>query len=52
MSESIRVWFTGDCDGFDALRAGLREHAEIEVVGESGTVAEATNGTTTFFSFA
>ena len=41
MSEAIRVFFTGECDGFDALRSALTEHAEIDVVGESVQVAEA-----------
>jgi pilus assembly protein CpaE len=42
MSERIRVFFTGDCDGFDALRASLVEQPEIEMVGTSQDVAEAT----------
>ncbi len=46
MSEPIRVWFTGDCDGFEALRASLREHAEIEVVGEAQQVDDAVAGLT------
>ena len=41
MSEAIRVFFTGECDGFDALRSALTEHAEIDVVGESIQVTEA-----------
>ncbi|HKI92996.1 MAG TPA: AAA family ATPase [Gaiellaceae bacterium] len=44
MSEPIRIWFTGECDGLDTLRAGLREHAEVEVVGESEQVADAASG--------
>ncbi len=43
MSDAVRIYFTGDCDGFDALRKGLAEHAELEVVGESEQVAQATN---------
>jgi pilus assembly protein CpaE len=37
----IRVFFTGDCDGFDALRTTLTEHDEIDVVGASEHVAAA-----------
>jgi pilus assembly protein CpaE len=29
----IRVYFTGDCDGFEALRASLAESEEIDAVG-------------------
>ena len=42
MSDAVRIYFTGDCDGFDALRKGLAEHTELEVVGESENVAQAT----------
>jgi pilus assembly protein CpaE len=41
MKDKIRVFFTGDCDGFDALRASLAESDEIEVVGASEQVAAA-----------
>jgi pilus assembly protein CpaE len=41
MKQKIRVFFTGDCDGFDALRASLAENDEIEVVGASQQVAAA-----------
>ena len=41
MSEAIRVYFTGDCDGFDALRASLAGNAEIAVVGASEQVEAA-----------
>jgi pilus assembly protein CpaE len=41
MKQKIRVFFTGDCDGFDALRASLAENDEIEVVGASHQVAAA-----------
>src|SRR3954454_17747527 len=41
MKDKIRVFFTGDCDGFDALRASLAESDEIEVVGTSEQVAAA-----------
>jgi pilus assembly protein CpaE len=42
MSEAIRVYFTGECDGFDALRSSLGENAEIGVVGASQNVGDAT----------
>jgi len=41
MKDKIRVFFTGDCDGFDALRASLAESNEIAVVGTSEQVAAA-----------
>ena len=41
MSEAIRVYFTGDCEGFDALKASLAENPEIEAVGTSVETAEA-----------
>jgi pilus assembly protein CpaE len=41
MKEKIRIFFTGDCDGFDALRASLNGSDEIEVVGASNQVAAA-----------
>jgi pilus assembly protein CpaE len=43
MSDAIRLYFTGDCEGFDALRTALAEQAEIDVVGESAQVAQATS---------
>jgi pilus assembly protein CpaE len=42
MSDATRVYFTGDCEGFEALRSSLAENPEIEVVGESEHVAQAT----------
>jgi pilus assembly protein CpaE len=42
MSGKIRVYFTGDCDGFEALRASLAESEEIDVVGWSDQAAAAT----------
>ena len=42
MSEAIRVYFTGECDGFDALRSSLGENTEIGVVGASQDVGDAT----------
>src|SRR3954447_15370713 len=41
MKDKIRVFFTGNCDGLDALRASLAESDEIEVVGTSEQVAAA-----------
>ena len=37
-----RLYFTGDCDGFADLRAALAEHPELESVGASEHVAQAT----------
>jgi len=39
---SIRIYFTGDCDGFDALRSSLAESDELDVVGSSPQAADAT----------
>jgi len=41
MSDRIRIYFTGDCDGVEALRAALAEAADMEVVGASEQVASA-----------
>src|SRR5258708_4295294 len=41
MNDVIRVYFTGTCDGFDALRGALAEHVEIDAVGHSEHVAAA-----------
>jgi pilus assembly protein CpaE len=41
MMGQIRVYFTGDCDGFDALRTSLNETEELDVVGSSHEVAAA-----------
>jgi pilus assembly protein CpaE len=41
MSEAVRIYCTGDCDGFAALRSALAEHAEVELVGASESVAQA-----------
>ncbi|HET8527412.1 MAG TPA: AAA family ATPase [Gaiellaceae bacterium] len=46
MSSTIRIYFTGDCDGFDALRASLAENEELDVVGASQQVAAATSALT------
>ena len=39
--EKARVYFTGWCEGFDALKGALLDHDEIEVVGQSENIAEA-----------
>lgn len=41
MSDRIRVFFTGDCDGFDALRDALGESGELDVVGWQPHVVQA-----------
>ena len=39
--ERVRVYITGSCDGLDRLRDALAEHDEIDFVGWSEQVAEA-----------
>jgi Flp pilus assembly CpaE family ATPase len=41
MSDKVRIFFTGDCDGLDALRAALTENDEIDVVGANTLVSGA-----------
>lgn len=41
MSDRIRIYFTGDCEGFDTLRSALGQVDEHEVVGASTNVADA-----------
>jgi pilus assembly protein CpaE len=41
VTSRIRIYATGDCDGFEALRKALAEHDEIELIGESEQVAQA-----------
>lgn len=36
-----RIYFTGDCDGFAELRDSLSQHPELEVIGSSEQVAQA-----------
>jgi pilus assembly protein CpaE len=36
-----RLYFTGDCDGFADLREALAQHPELEVIGSSEHVAQA-----------
>jgi pilus assembly protein CpaE len=42
MSESIRIYVTGSCDGLEQLREALSTHPEVDFVGWSEHVAEAT----------
>jgi Flp pilus assembly CpaE family ATPase len=42
MSDRARIYFTGDCQGFDALRSALATSDEIDVVGASVQVEAAT----------
>ena len=37
-----RLYFTGDCDGFAELKEALRQNPELEVIGTSEHVAQAT----------
>ena len=37
-----RLYFTGDCDGFVGLRESLADHPELQVIGFSEHVAQAT----------
>jgi pilus assembly protein CpaE len=39
--DKARVYFTGDCEGFEALRGALAEHDEVQVVGHAERFAEA-----------
>ncbi|HET8892778.1 MAG TPA: AAA family ATPase [Gaiellaceae bacterium] len=41
MSDRIRIYFTGDCEGFETLRGALGEVEELDVVGASTKVADA-----------
>ena len=42
MTDSIRIYVTGSCDGLDGLREGLSTNPELDFVGWSEHVAEAT----------
>jgi pilus assembly protein CpaE len=42
MSDSIRIYVTGSCEGLDGLREGLSTNPELDFVGWSEHVAEAT----------
>jgi pilus assembly protein CpaE len=39
--QPARLYFTGGCDGFEALKEALEAHPELEVVGTSEHVAQA-----------
>lgn len=41
MSDRIRIYLTGDCEGFDALQAAITASAEVNVVGASTSVEAA-----------
>jgi pilus assembly protein CpaE len=41
MSDQVRLYLIGDCDGFASLRDQLASHTGIEIVGESDHVGEA-----------
>jgi pilus assembly protein CpaE len=43
MRDKIRVLLTGDCDGFEALRASLTDSDEVEIVGHSVDVGAVTS---------
>jgi Flp pilus assembly CpaE family ATPase len=40
-AEQIRLYCTGDCDGFASLRTALADHAEVELIGHAEQVAQA-----------
>jgi len=42
ITPQTRLYFTGDCDGFAGLRESLAEHPELQVIGFSEHVAQAT----------
>jgi pilus assembly protein CpaE len=42
VSDATRIYLTGDCEGFPELREALAQHPELEVVGFSDHVAQAT----------
>lgn len=41
MSERVRIYFTGECDGLESLRNALAQHEEVDVVGAQEHVAQA-----------
>jgi pilus assembly protein CpaE len=41
--EPVRVYFTGTCEGLDKLREALSNHPELEVVGASEHVSQASS---------
>jgi pilus assembly protein CpaE len=42
-AERLRIYMTGDCEGFDSLRDALEQHPDLELVGASEQVAQAAN---------
>ncbi len=42
MNEPIRIYVTGSCEGLDRIREALSTHPELDFVGWSEHVAEAT----------
>ncbi len=42
VSDRVRIYFTGDCEGFDTLRGALAATEEVDVVGASVQVDAAT----------
>jgi pilus assembly protein CpaE len=46
MSERIRIFVTGSCEGLDTLRAALEHHEEIELVGFAEHPADAAGALT------
>lgn len=42
MTDRVRVYFTGDCEGFDPLRTALAASDEVDVVGAAVQVGAAT----------
>jgi pilus assembly protein CpaE len=41
-TQQTRLYFTGDCEGLSELRDALAQHPELEVIGSSEHVAQAT----------
>jgi pilus assembly protein CpaE len=41
MDERPRIFLTGECEGFERVRESLTSHADLDVVGSSESVAEA-----------
>jgi pilus assembly protein CpaE len=46
MSDPVRIYVTGDCDGLDALRDSLVESGEVELVGASMSLTGAATALT------
>ena len=41
--ERLRIYITGDCEGLHSLREALEQHPELELVGTSERVAQASS---------